>query len=385
MIPDYIRSSDPDSFGHYTICSRFPRIIDDIIDNNKLPAIQHRLKALGGVLADLKIKKLTPQKNTDFELFNTSIEPFLNQSIFDAPFFTAEMFFYQLLAHELDYYTNGHDYFSTLKQKSLADAIRFITGKPDFLFPENWDAATAHAMAQSLRFALWGNLADLSLFTLSKSRQETSFSEERLLIDHSKEFTSFFQSYKGTVHIFLDNAGYELVSDLYLMAVLLSNPHCKIRAHVKPMPMFVSDVTRNDWQLTLASIGDLSEAPIRNWYSILGSALADHRISLTTDHFWSSAYYFSDYWLNRLDINANELIVCKGDLNYRRFFEDRTWPNTTPTEAAVTTSMAPILFLRTLKSEMMTGLSPSTIQQLHITEPDWMISGNYGIIQFLKK
>ena len=383
MIPDYIRSSGTDSFGHYTICNRFPKIVGDIIENNQMTSAPY-LKALSGELSDLKIKKLTP-RNPNVALFNASIEPFLDQGIFDVPFFTAELFFYQLLAEELGYHVNGRDYFSTLKNSSLTDAIRLITGKPD-LFPDDWDAITPTDIAQSLYFALWGNLADLSLFTLAKQRSERSFSQERILIDQSMAFVNFFQSYEGTVHVFLDNAGYELVSDLYLIAVLLRvNPHCKITAHVKPIPMFVSDTTRNDWQLTLAAIGGRKEMPIRNWYSILESAIADHRISLTTGPFWSSAYHFSDHWFNVLNINAGEPIICKGDLNYRRFFEDRSWPADTPTEAAITTTTTPILFLRTLKSEIMTGLQASTVQNLDATEPEWLIAGRYGIVQFLTR
>lgn len=381
MIPDYIRSSGTDSFGRYTICNRFPRIVDDIIENNKLASIEH-LNTLKGEISSLKIKRLAPL-NANVALFNASIDPFLGQRIFDVPFFTAELFFYQLLAEELGYHVNKIDYFSTLKQRSLADVIQLITSQPDLLFPRDWDAITPEIVAQSLHFALWGNLADLSLFTLTKQRAERSFSQDRILIDDSVRFINFFQSYEGTVHVFLDNAGYELVSDLYLIAVLLlANPRCTIRAHVKPIPMFVSDTTHRDWQMTLATIRNQKEMFIRNWFSILESAIADNLISLATDPFWSSAYHFSDHWLNLLNINAGELIICKGDLNYRRFFEDRSWPADTPTEDAIRTT-APILFLRTLKSEIMTGLDASTVQRFHATEPDWMIAGRYGIIQFL--
>lgn len=383
MIPGYIRSSDADSFGRYTICSRFPKIVNDIIENNKGADVRH-LTILDEGISSLKIKALLPVDD-NVALFNASIEPFLNQGIFDVPFFTAELFFYQLLAEQLDYRVNGLDYFSTLKNRSLSDAVELISGRlaP---FPVDWGAITPEHIAQSLHFALWGNLADLSLFTLAKQSPEGSFSPERILIDDSIAFIEFFRSYRGTVHVFLDNAGYELVSDLYLIAVLLlANPYCKIKAHVKPIPMFVSDTTVNDWQLTLAAISDRKEIPLRNWRFVLESALTERRISLTTDPFWSSAYHFSDHWLNVLNVDPGELIICKGDLNYRRFFEDRAWPADTPTEAAVTTTTAPILFLRTLKSEIMTGLQPTTVQGLHITEPDWLIAGKYGIIQFLMR
>jgi hypothetical protein len=78
----------------------------------------------------------------------------------------------------------------------------------------------------------------------------------------------------------------------------------------------------------------------------------------------------------------SDLVVLKGDVNYRRLLDDRHWPHTTPLGKAATYFPAPFLLLRTLKSEIQIGLAPGQAESLTAEDPDWLINGRRGLIQY---
>lgn len=64
------------------------------------------------------------------------------------------------------------------------------------------------------------------------------------------------------IHIVLDNAGYELFTDLCLAAFLVTIvPTTKITFHVKLYPWFVSDTTVRDFFWTLNYMSNLDHYP----------------------------------------------------------------------------------------------------------------------------
>lgn len=64
------------------------------------------------------------------------------------------------------------------------------------------------------------------------------------------------------IHIVLDNAGYELFSDLCLAAFFITiSPTTKIIFHVKAYPWFVSDTTIQDFHWTLDHLNNLDHYP----------------------------------------------------------------------------------------------------------------------------
>lgn len=76
--------------------------------------------------------------------------------------------------------------------------------------------------------------------------------------------------------------------------------------------------------------------------------------------------------------------VIKGDLNYRKLLGDRQWmfESTSFDQALNKFNPAPVSSLRTLKSDVCCGLRKGTVGKLEKLNKDWMVTGEYGVIQF---
>jgi hypothetical protein len=83
----------------------------------------------------------------------------------------------------------------------------------------------------------------------------------------------------------------------------------------------------------------------------------------------------------RDDLAAARLVIFKGDANYRRLVGDAHWPPTTLFAAATAYFPAPLLALRTLKAELITGLQPGEAEALAQVDPQWLVNGVRGLIQ----
>ena len=78
------------------------------------------------------------------------------------------------------------------------------------------------------------------------------------------------------------------------------------------------------------------------------------------------------------------MYLFAGDLNYRKLLGDRQWPFevTTFDQGLNKFNPAPLLSLRTLKSDVCCGLKQGTVGKLEQLNKDWMVIGEYGVIQF---
>jgi hypothetical protein len=207
---------------------------------------------------------------------------------------------------------------------------------------------------------LWGNKTDLSLLTSlttdqvqalqgSKARKE---SEKKILAnDLSKAFQVLYKAQKAKqterrVDIVLDNAGFELFVDLLLAGYLLAVGFAtNVILHPKSMPWFVSDVTPVDFMNLLNSLRDSKsffgtasdgQPPINLSEEELGNLnfLSEHWMQLYIEgkmiirphRFWTEG---GSFW--RLpatapdlfeDLKESELVIYKGDLNYRKLTAD---------------------------------------------------------------
>jgi len=75
-----------------------------------------------------------------------------------------------------------------------------------------------------------------------------------------------------------------------------------------------------------------------------------------------------------------DLVLFKGDANYRRLLDDRHWATTDALEEI--TSYLPFSYacLRTLKAELVVGLPQSLAESVAACDPDWLTSGRWGLI-----
>ena len=80
---------------------------------------------------------------------------------------------------------------------------------------------------------------------------------------------------------------------------------------------------------------------------------------------------------------AADLLLFKGDLNYRKLLGDRMWPAHTPFATALCGfAPAPLLALRTLKSETLAGVAASRVEAAQAADPAWNVNGSTAVIQF---
>ncbi len=85
------------------------------------------------------------------------------------------------------------------------------------------------------------------------------------------------------------------------------------------------------------------------------------------------------------ELSNYDLIIHKGDVNYRRLLSDRHWPYTTSIREIIKYFPASILILRTLKSEIIVNLKNIQVKKVEAEDPEWFINGKRGIIQYIKK
>ena len=82
-------------------------------------------------------------------------------------------------------------------------------------------------------------------------------------------------------------------------------------------------------------------------------------------------------------LSSHTALIFKGDLNYRKLVGDISWETDTPfVEALEGFLPSPLLALRTCKADTVAGLRPGLGEELNATDPGWMYSGEYGLIQF---
>lgn len=192
------------------------------------------------------------------------------------------------------------------------------------------------------------------------------------------EWTSFY----------LDNSGFELFTDLVLADFLVSSRLAReVHFHGKCFPWFVSDVTANDFQWTIRQ----TVAANHKWMSKSGVQWKSHLkegVWSYHDHpFWTQPHEFCDMEADAPDLYATlqgaDLVLFKGDLNYRKLTGDREWAHTVGFNTALRGfAPAPLCSLRTLKANVQVGLQPGQGETLSSQDPDWMTSSKYAVIQF---
>jgi hypothetical protein len=83
----------------------------------------------------------------------------------------------------------------------------------------------------------------------------------------------------------------------------------------------------------------------------------------------------------RWALGEMDLVIIKGDANYRRLVGDRHWPPTIPFGDLTAYFPASTVALRTFKSELVVGLSPGQAEQAAAEESEWLVNGKRGVIQ----
>lgn len=395
-LPPALRGTDPGSFTHHTIANRWPGIAGRVIEENDFPAqVNDRIRALRDDLPDGTIRPIDDPEAPDEALWTEWAAPHLGKSWLEAPWFFGENYFYRRILEATGYFRRStpggrRDPFADQKEQGLTqatDGIRALAaGRARAL--DDGDAWRTE-LDRLVRTALWGNQADLSMWAADEEAPDhlgTGREEAHLLADDTSSALDRLDALDPPVRVdvWADNAGFELISDLALIDGLLAVESIEpVVVHLKVHPTFVSDATVDDVHETLTVLADAEDTAVRNWAGRLQRAIATGRLRLRDAWVWTSPLRAREFpSAVRADLARSDLVVSKGDANYRRLLGDRHWPFTTPFEEAAAPLPTPVLALRTLKSEVAAGLTAGQVDRLDDEDPEWLVDGEWGVIQF---
>ena len=399
-LPAPLRGAEVGSFAHQTIVERLPRIAQRVLEENDFPsAVTARLQRLIDEIPEADIRLLHDTTAPDTGEWINYVAPYLEHDWLHVPWFFAETYFYRRILEATGYFSAGQgervDPFLPHKRQSMEssrEAIRHLARRLGAWRENGWEEG---ALERLLEVALWGNQGDLSMWPAGAGEQperpDEAEAREYVLVDDAAAVRVFLAQTAARatgdglrVDILLDNAGLELVSDLALVDCLLDSGRAMaVYLHLKPHPLFVSDATAEDLQETVAALTVADENDLRAFGERLRGYLDGGSIRLRQDYFWTSPLPAWEMPANlRGALAAAHLVVSKGDANYRRLLGDRHWAFTTPFARIVSYFPAPLLALRTLKSEVVSGISAACVAQLNDEHPGWTTSGRWGLIQF---
>ena len=236
-----------------------------------------------------------------------------------------------------------------------------------------------------LHASLWGNRTDLSYTVAAHLGATAAPGRERsnLLVDDGAAIWRHLQaSAGGRVAILADNAGTELLMDVALLDFLLCTGLAgEVHLHLKPQPFYVSDAMIRDLAEGIDALASDGEAASKLARRVDGHIVAGELILKAHWFNTSSLFYFQMPDDLAADLANMDLVLVKGDANYRRLVGDVHWPPTMSFADATAYFPAPVAALRTMKSELVVGLAPGQAERLARKDPAWLVNGQRGVIQ----
>jgi len=151
--------------------------------------------------------------------------------------------------------------------------------------------------------------------------------------------------------------------------------------HAKVHPTFVSDVTELDLRAFLyeSRFAPRSSAA-RALLERLRAAMSTGTLRVSSHWFWNGPESLWDLPPELgSELAGARIVISKGDANYRRAVGDARWPETTPFSHVTASFPAPLLALRTLKSDPIVGLAPGAVAALDRADPAWRVNGRRGV------
>lgn len=393
-LPAPLRGSEYDSFAYYSIVERLPHIGQRLLETNDFsPLVIARLEELLVGIPEAEIRLLQDAAAPDAEAWVNYVAPYLDHDWLEVPWFFAEVYFYRRILEATGYFMggpgNGVDPFLPQKRESLDASWPRVQTLAEHLAERRKAGWEADDLARMLSIALWGNQGDLSMWPAGTDEQPDQHDnqDDYLLVDDRAQVGGFLAE-AGTdgvrVDFLMDNAGFELVSDLALVDYLLdSRRAARVCLHLKFHPLFVSDALIQDVRQVIDILAGAADRAVVALGRRLQGYLTEERLQLHQHRFWCSplAAWEMPEAVRRMLADAT-LIISKGDANYRRLLGDRHWSFSTSFTEIMSYFPAPLLGLRTLKSDLAAGIAPERVAALTAQGELWTTSGRYGVIQF---
>jgi hypothetical protein len=389
-IPPPLMTSEPWSFARRTIVDRKPQIIRQVMEDNEYPP--EIVAALEGFRDEIAYGDVAPlhEEAADVAAWNAAQTVCAGRTWLELPWYFAETYFYRRLLEAVRYLQPGdwlgHDPFAPSKLVQINVAIQHL----ERVFGEIEAVAPGARLEMLLHAALWGNRADLSNFTVREGARaglEAIDEAGNILLDDTARATALLRDGVEEVAFVNDNVGADSLFDLVLSDFLLQQGRAaQVTFYVKDRPFFVSDAMAADIDETITHLTGSAYEAARALSKRLRQARNDGRLALRTDPFWTS---WRSFWQMpdaiRDELVRADLVILKGDVNYRRLLDDRHWPHTTPLEEIVAGASfpCPLLVLRTLKGEILAGLEPGQAEAIAAADPTWLINGKRGLVHLI--
>ncbi|XP_008395918.1 damage-control phosphatase ARMT1 isoform X1 [Poecilia reticulata] len=435
-VPPSLSAKVTGSFAYLTIRDRMPTILTkavDTIHRNKnkffeehgeegISAEKQAISLLSKLRNELQTDKPLLELMdglSDTESWNQYMQRQQRQlgdqelvSWFKSPWLYVECYMYRRIQEAiwLNPPINNFDVFNEGKTQSFFESQQAVMALCTYLgdVQKSMEKLSENQLSEYfnklLQVSLWGNKCDLSISAGQENSQKASPIDSLpslqsfilvndsnmvwLTLNSSRRPEGSGQKTADRVDIVLDNAGFELVTDLVLADFLVSSGLARhIHFHGKCFPWFVSDVTANDFQWTIrqtmaANHKWMSKSGFQ-WQSYLNEGIWSYH-----DHpFWTQPHEFCDMAADAPDLYATlqeaDLVLFKGDLNYRKLTGDRAWGHAVDFCTALRGfEPAPLCSLRTLKANVQVGLQLGQGEKLSTEDPSWMTNGKYAVIQF---
>lgn len=380
-LPPRIRTDASNAFAHHTMAVRVPAIFDEVLASNPdlAPRARARVAALRDAMrAGAALPPIDPGA-PHAELWQPELAQRVNDGWLSSDWFCVENYAYRCLADATEFWRDGRDPFAPTKRAEYASA-----GHGAAL-----EAAVAisgpDALGRLLLADVFANRMDLSV-AASRERGTAAESSD-LLADDRPRALELLERGRGPVHFIIDNAGTELSLDLVLAARVIERLAADVVLHLKLHPAFVSDAVEQDVRWFLQGRDARAEAlwgatsgAARACRATLAAALDDGRLQLCPHPYWAGP---TSLWelpggLAR-DLSSARLVILKGDAHYRRAVGDALWPPETPFADVTAYFPAPLLALRTLKSDPIAGLARGVAARLDGEDERWRVNGQRGV------
>jgi len=418
-IPNPLLSTTPGTWAYDTMSRRLNKEIlqrtyeenEDILNT---PQFAKALKQFNELRLELdnasttKLRNLKFDKSTDGRPasvvdreereWKEILKPYIDNgdTWLSAPWLVTEFYAYRRFIEAIGYYdkTNKDTYlwdpFLVAKRAGLDSSVNSADNMLEKItkLPK-----TREGVALAAAFALWGNKMDLSIWPADAENSSMDVfanilhaADENLLHDDTDKLTEYCETLRergdGQIDIIIDNAGFELVTDLALADHLVASGVAQVVTfQLKSHPTFVSDALEKDLLETVEHYASLDkemfpnahEAGIR-WQRYLkeGSWVCHE------DNFWvqpSAMWEMPEPLRSEMKSRCN-LAFVKGDANYRRLLGDRYWDYSAPFQDVIGCYFpCPVCSLRTLKAEVGCGMAKEQVDRAKGLDEEWMTNG----------
>lgn len=353
-----------------------------------------------------------------------------------APFIDAEyLFYYYILSQLTNLPLNDkqklHPSYSETGQFDPFKTEKISSLKKDFTYDKNEASGIDHeskikkclylvnrintASDDKTRREILQELLKENLSSNSSDLSQMFWSSFNEVVAYKDDSDKFWENYatnmaNKNIHIIVDNFGIEYLYDLALGYFLYKKGGDKVKViyHVKHLPIFVSDVIADDHLTLFQTLKELiqnsneiddNKEELDNARQLLETFANSNNVIIEPNYFWNTPFAFAEATKparkSKLQLNNNDIIkpvkdileddnllIVKGDLNYRRLVGDKLWNVRATTKSKTKYAKCPLLIIRSCKSSVVLDCPGAISKPEKLHGPDWKTDGRVGVILY---